>query len=254
MDNQEQTLKNQFIKLTFSKEWQRKLGEESYSDNDLIKYCLSKAWPDAIIYVRKKNSPSDATILENAEEIKNRLFDAVINSAWDSSCFDTWHDEMCSDADFGMKYGVWQKFINMSFKYMYCINDKLKNALTLDFKECHIPLDDNTLLWCRNKAITDITAWNNIDRNDYIKIRDGVRNEIKNKPNVDNALQLEFLVWRIKKACDVLRHIKNLNDNLEGLENSKSFFGDCGFNLDNTSNITAVLNQMNILKEYINNK
>ncbi|MBR6503133.1 MAG: hypothetical protein IKT42_06800 [Clostridia bacterium] len=251
---QEQTLKNQFIELTFSKEWKKKLGEKSYSDADLIKYCLSKAWPDAIIYVRKKNSPSDSTILANAEEIKECLFTAITNSAWSVDGFDTWHDNMCSNTDFGMRYGVWQKFINMSFKYIYCINDKLDNPIALDFKECHIPLDDNTLLWCRNKEITDITAWNNVNQNQYILIREGVRNVIENNSTVDSALQLEFLVWRIKKVCDVLQHIKNLRDNLAGLETSVSFFKDCGFDLENDSDITALSNQMDILKEYISNK
>lgn len=247
---QEQTLKKQFVELTFSKEWKKKLSEKSYSDKDLIKYCLSKAWPDAIIYVRKKNSPSDSTILANAEKIKKLLFDNIDSSAWGDD-FDTWHDNMCSNTDSGMRYGVWQKFINMSFKYIYCINDKLDNPITLDFKNCHIPLDDNTLLWCINKGITDIKAWNDVTPDEYKRIRDGVHNEIKNHSNVDNALQLEFLVWRIKKVCDVLKNIKNLKDNLDGLETALSFFGDCGFDLENNSNVTAVLNQMDILKEYI---
>ena len=254
---QEQTLKNQFIELTFRKEWQEKLDQtpKSYSDAELIEYCLRKAWPDAIIYVRKKNLPSDSTILANTEEIKQRLFDAIITSAWGND-FDTWHDNMCSNTDFGMRYGVWQKFINMSFKYIYCINDKLDNPFTLDtldFEKCHIPLDDNTLLWCRNKGITDIKAWNNVPQDEYKNIRDNIRREIASNSNVDNALQLEFLVWRIKKVCDVLQHIKNLKDNLDGLEPSISFFGDCGFDLENNSNVTAVLSQMNILKEYITN-
>lgn len=255
--NQERelTLKNQFIELTFSTAWQKKLDEKSYSDNDLIKYCLSKAWLDAIIYVRRKNAPSDSTILENAEKIKQLLFVDITTSAWNKGeNFDTWHNNMCSKTDFGMRYGVWQKFINMSFKYIYCINDKLDKPIELDFKECHIPLDDNTLLWCRNKAITDITAWNKVNQNQYIPIRDGIRKEIESNSNVDSALQFEFLVWRIKKVCDVLQHIKNLKDNLEGLETSISFFRDCGFNLEDNSNVTAVLNQMDILKEYITNK
>ena len=249
---QEQTLKNQFVELTFNKEWQKKLDKtpKSYSDAELIEYCLSKAWPDAIIYVRKKNSPSDSTILANAEKIKRLLFDNIDSSAWGDD-FDTWHDNMCSNTDFGMRYGVWQKFINMSFKYIYCINDKLNNPITLDFKNCHIPLDDNTLLWCINKGITDIKAWNSVTQNEYKRIRDGVHNEIQNHSNVDNALQLEFLVWRIKKICDVLKNIKNLKDNLEGLGTALSFFEGCGFDLENNSNVTAVLNQMDILKEYI---
>lgn len=249
---QEQTLKNQFIELTFSEEWQKKLDEtpKPYNDEALIGYCLSKAWPDAIIYVRKKKTPNDATILANAATIKQRLFDNIKTSAWGND-FDAWHDRMCSDTSFGMRYGVWQKFINMSFKYIYCINDKLNKPITLDFKNCHIPLDDNTLLWCNSKGITGITAWNSVTQNEYIRIRDGVHNEIENNSNVDNALQLEFLVWRIKKICDVLKNIKNLKDNLEGLGTALSFFGDCGFDLENNSNVTAVLNQMDILKEYI---
>lgn len=247
---QEQALKNQFIELTFNKEWKKELSENSYRDEDLIKYCLGKAWPDAIIYVRKKNSPSDSTIIANAEKIKKRLLTAITSEAWGDN-FDDWHDEMCSNTDFGMRYGVWQKFINMSFKYIYCINDKLKNPITLDFKECHIPLDDNTLLWCRNKGITDITAWNNVNQNQYKDIRNGIREEIESNSNIDNALQLEFLVWRIKKVCDVLQHIKNLKDNLDGLETSISLFSDCGFDLENSSDVTAVLKQMDILKKYI---
>lgn len=250
---QEQTLKNQFVESTFSKEWKKKLIEKSYSDKDLIKYCLGKAWFDAIIYVRKKNSPSDSTILANAEKIKERLFAAITNSAWSGEGFDTWHNKMCSDTDFGMRYGVWQKFINMSFKYMYCINDKLKNPINLDFQECHIPLDYNTLLWCRNRGITDITSWNKVTQTEYILIKDGIRKEIKSISSIDSALQLEFVVWRIKKICDVLQHIKNLKDNLDGLETSKSLFQDCGFNLENDLDVTAVLNRMDILKEYITN-
>jgi hypothetical protein len=249
---QEQTLKNQFIELTFNKEWQEKLDEtpKSYNDAELIEYCLSKAWPDAIIYVRKKKTRDDATILANAATIKQSLFSAISNSTWGND-FDTWHDMMCSNTNFGMRYGVWQKFINMSFKYIYCINDKLDNPITLDFKNCHIPLDDNTLLWCNSKGITAVRAWNHVTQDEYIRIRDGVHNEIENNSTVDNALQLEFLVWRIKKICDVLKNIKNLKDNLEGLGTALSFFEDCGFDLENNSNVTAVLNQMDILKDYI---
>ncbi len=46
------------------------------------------------------------------------------------------------------------------------------SPLSIDFTKCHIPLDDNTLLWCRNNKITQVTAWNSIGRDDYIAIRD----------------------------------------------------------------------------------
>jgi hypothetical protein len=143
------------------------------------------------------------------------------------------------------------KIYQYEFQYIYCINDKLNNPITLDFKNCHIPLDDNTLLWCNSKGITAVRAWNHVTQDEYIRIRDGVHNEIENNSTVDNALQLEFLVWRIKKICDVLKNIKNLKDNLDGLETATSLFGDCGFDLENNSNVTAVLNQMDILKKYI---
>ena len=105
---QDQTLKTQFIELTFNKEWKKKLDKtpKPYRDAELIEYCLNKAWLDAIIYVKKKkNPPSDSTILANAKEIKKRLYTDLTASAWGED-FDTWHDNICSDTDFGMRYGV----------------------------------------------------------------------------------------------------------------------------------------------------
>ena len=247
---QEQILKKQFVELTFNNAWKRKLDDRSFKDDELIEYCLDKAWVDAIIYVRKKNSPNDTIILDNSDNIKQRLRTAILTGAWNDD-FDTWHNDMCENTDFGMRYGVWQKFINMSFKYIYCINDTLTTPIDPEIlKQCHIPLDDNTLLWCRNKRFTEITSWNSISKDEYIIIRDRVKEFVDNNQDLDSALQLDFWVWRIKKICDVLRNIKNLRDDLQGLDDLHSWFDDCGFDINNRQDVSSVLEQINVLKEY----
>ena len=197
---QEQTLKQQFVDQAFSKKWKEKLQSKNFSDKELINYCLDKAWRDAIIFVRMRTRAEDTEILSNQDAIKGAIYNSIVNREWGDD-FDRWHDEVCKKEGNGMRYGVWQKFINMSFKYLYCINDQLNKSLGIDFAKCHLPLDDNTLLWCRNNNITQVKAWNSIERGEYLKIRDWVKAFIQKNPNdFEGALQLDFIVWRIKKS------------------------------------------------------
>lgn len=252
MTNKElEVLKNQFIEKMFKNEWVRKIENGNFIDDDLLRYCLDKAWPDAIIYVRKKNSQNDETILNSVEDIKNLVFSEIKQNSYQKN-YDQWHDDMCKNTTFGMRYGVWQKYINMCFKYIYCINDKLKNPINFDFNNCHMPLDDNSLLWCRNNEITTIEAWNNISRDEYINIRDGIKNYLRGNKNIDNALQIDFIVWRVKKICDVLIKIKNIDDDLEGLDNCKEWFSKCGYDIKDKDKVKSVTKEMEKLINYIN--
>jgi len=246
-----QTLKEQFIELTFSKDWKQRLCQGAYTDNELIRYCLDKSWPDAIIYVRKKNTPNDITIVEHAKEIKDILFDCIIRHTWNND-FDAWHDELCQKTDFGMRYGVWQKFINIVFKYIFCINDKLENPISVDLNQCHLPLDDNTLLWCRNKGFTTITSWNYISQEEYITIRENIQKFLESNEEIKSAVLIDFLVWRMKKICDVLKGIKNLRDDFQGLSGFEDWFATCGFNLNDPKELLTVLDQIDKFKSYAN--
>lgn len=42
--------------------------------------------------------------------------------------------------DYGMRYGVWQKFINLVFKNLYCVNELFSEFKDI-WSKCHCPID-----------------------------------------------------------------------------------------------------------------
>lgn len=73
--------------------------------------------------------------------------------------FETWHNETCLDfcnqiAHYykEIPYGKAQKIVNMSFKYLFILNDSKKYVAK--FKNCHMALDQYTLEWFIRYVLT----------------------------------------------------------------------------------------------------
>lgn len=137
------------------------------------------------------------------------------------------------------KFGFAQKFINMTFKYLYCFDDCVKSNLQF----CHLPLDQYTIDWYKqygNKSIISRFkainfAWANIDEDLYWDIQEdidlvlsgGIDYPINCKdpsqkvrlPN--NKIEVEFIVWMQQQLNDVynksLSKLKDYYDRL-GIE------------------------------------
>lgn len=115
-------------------------------------------------------------------------------------------------------FGVFQKFINMSMKYLICVNDKLN--LGIDFMKCDVPIDSFILDWCR-QVIKDgeqinlkNVVWNNLNIEVYIEIQQGIRayvGEINKKisPRNISPLELEFYIWPIMKLQRAINQFNN---------------------------------------------
>lgn len=110
-------------------------------------------------------------------------------------------------------YGQAQKVINMTFKYLYCLDDK-KQYKDI-FEKCHMPLDSYTLEWykrhiypidkTKNFKITSNDKWSNMDPQKYqaitndIKLHlqyasitiNGVKEDLPQTP-----LETEFIIWQ----------------------------------------------------------
>lgn len=119
------------------------------------------------------------------------------------------------------KFGFAQKFINMTFKYLYCFNDCIKANL----KFCHLPLDQYTIDWYKQYGDKSIVerfeeinfAWANIDEDLYWDLQNDV-DVILNK-GIDyqiscvdptrtvrlpsNKIQVEFIVWVQQQLNDI---------------------------------------------------
>lgn len=111
-------------------------------------------------------------------------------------------------------YGYAQKFVSMSFKYMYCFD----TAEKVNFKYCKLPLDKYTINWYKTVGNVDIKnkfkekkyAWSNIENRE---LYDDIQNDIDDvlrkgydycvccgNPNEtirlsNNKLECEFVIW-----------------------------------------------------------
>jgi hypothetical protein len=72
-------------------------------------------------------------------------------------------------------YGVAQKIVNLSFKYLYCF-DEFRNSYREKFKPCHMVLDSFVLGWYREQVNTKTSeiTWSKI--NEYAKYEDIQKN------------------------------------------------------------------------------
>lgn len=183
---------------------------KSCGDEDkMLDYCLRKAWQDAISRERFAGK-GNSVILQNANQIKRKLktelteeLDRINND------FSFWHRNMCEDNAFGMRCGVWQKFINMAFKYMYCAYQKKEIFQQYDavFEKCHCPVDsiiakkvyaqlaktDSRYELVKLVACNGNINWNNMTYEQYLVIQ-SVIGSLAKKENL-TPLEYDFAHW-----------------------------------------------------------
>ena len=95
------------------------------SFEEILNYCIKKGWVDAAIYEKTKSPKSD--IIINAEQIKESLKNQIVKLS-PTVEYDSWHNNLCLSKTYGMRYGIWQKLINMTFKYLYCFKDLIASS------------------------------------------------------------------------------------------------------------------------------
>lgn len=202
-----------FCEEQFSKEAQKMEKPE-----DILDYCIRKAWADAT--QRERFKGQDSKIIPNKKDIQEILtsqiksiFETETKKIKSSSDYNKWHNEICSIEDYGMKYGIWQKFINMTFKYMYCFK-RIKSKF--DFQYCHCPIDriiaqraDTLCVVCGLKqsrimksiAESGKVNWNEMKAEHYQEVRNKIQ-EITENCTINNSdtrhpteLEFDFLLW-----------------------------------------------------------
>lgn len=195
-------------------------GAKDYSNEELLHYCIkTKAWNDAIQYARKIGGSA----IDHETEIIEFLVDEISDEnkfANVKSNFDEWHRSILENAekygvkqDWGMNPGLWQKLINMSFKYLYCVKDRFPKLDNI-WSKCHCPIDSIILtrlynvlnencLYEKNSAEfscirayanrEDYKSWNALTIEDY----DIIQRVIKRvcAENYITPLQFDFIYW-----------------------------------------------------------
>ena len=214
-NNNFQAVIRYFLQNEFSKEMCGKIDnyDEKYED-ELIRYCINKAWNDAMIY---KKYFKNSQLKDNKDKIKDLFIECINNSELKEIIIKPEKLFNKEDLEFvtyfqsedGACFGVFQKFINMSMKYLFCVNDKLE--LKIDFMQCDVPIDSFILDWCRQvlndgEKIKDV-VWNNLNINDYTSIQKMIRDFAENK--YISPLELEFYIWPIMKLQRAINQFNN---------------------------------------------
>lgn len=144
----------------------------------------------------------------------------------DENNFETWHNRTCltfceqiAQYHGHIPYGKAQKIVNMSFKYLFCLNDSQKYALK--FKDCHMALDQYTLEWFirfvltkeahKNVSVTKIreTSWSKLscgnkqEQYSYLWFQNEIRKYLNSEKSIYitedgihlSSLLAEFYIW-----------------------------------------------------------
>lgn len=181
----------------------------------LIAYFLRKAWNDSMARARY------TTRFEEDEKLNLHRFLAYavgvgnFDSAWEEKDkqyllvaksekdFDVWHrkvcEALCQKTDNRINIGVSQKFVNMFFKYLYCMHEYEFSVIDARyFAFCHMPLDSIIIdYWYRQCVDTEVPrfTWNGLeDYSKYLAIQKKIRNYCTKSP-----LSEEFSVWEDAK-------------------------------------------------------
>lgn len=201
---------------------------------------LEKAFDDAFNqYARREKKNYAAKKQDLIKPIVERLFN-YLNSAEDNfgDCFTECINLSKQILD-NNRYGIAQKFTNMSFKYLYCYS----NAVDFEnkFQECHMPLDKYTIKWVKslkdkniNQKLESINnAWANIDVVLYNDIQNLITNTLNSNFNYTisfnkkssettcvlpkNKLYAEFIIWHQEKINELHNKLKKAESDFDRL-------------------------------------
>lgn len=215
----------EFVETQFSKKYKTNLCK--FSENDLLDYVLKKAWVDTSMRERMNKG---SLVMANKLNILDFLKKEILTNTLVIENFDLWHHATCSLTTYGMRYGLWQKLINMTFKYLFCINrltkkycpnypDGMFHQFNSIWDKCHCPIDSiiSKSLYAKliayNSTIAPIAPidlqlvksisesgainWNNINSTQYAKYRE-LMDIICKKESISH-LTFDLLYWGIIK-------------------------------------------------------
>lgn len=193
------------FKDTFSKKAKNAINDKIF----ILDYCITKrAWRDAVIYEKFNKS---SAIIKNKIAITSMINNELVKHS-DTICknFDEWHNSFCKLTDYGMRYGVWQKFINMIFKNLYCVKELFPEYEEVWCK-CHCPVDtkiseqlnnqlkllglsEDELKLSHKISLSYKITWNNISEEDYKTFQKQVL-KVCSQQDI-TPLQFDFKYWR----------------------------------------------------------
>lgn len=169
--------------------------------NAVQKKCVELAYKDMMTAGKYYSN----SFLHTKDEICDKTYEAIETHKYTFSIklileialylTDDKDDKIGVENKYVTGFGLAQKLVNMTFKYLYVFSDlAFKNPP--DFSHCHCPLDSIVL----EKVGIDKTVWSKLDIQQYQECQDKIKNLLELK-SLDNELSklgnlaFDFLNW-----------------------------------------------------------
>ena len=113
--------------------------------------------------------------------------------------FDIWHRQACTDiaslyeaSGYSLSVGQAQKWINMTFKYIFTMGENRLPGYSYLYEFCHSPLDNIILAKLTENGFQGLRcAWSRLDDYDiYLDCQNWIRRKFEK-----SALDVEFDLW-----------------------------------------------------------
>lgn len=183
-------------------QWNKYILDLFFGTNKPLENCINRAYRDF-----NRTLHGFGSLLDNekiTKEVKKYLFDEFeklksekIKAQED---FNSWHENQCLALNTlyvennynSFHIGQAQKWINMTFKYIFSYGNKYLDGYDNIYQFCHVPLDniliDELKMYNPPKLQTSWSRINNYET--YLKYQNWFRSKFENLP-----LDVEFKLW-----------------------------------------------------------
>ncbi len=204
-----------FIESGFRGEILRKINLNNNVDNNYLKeYVIkSKAWNDAMI--RARFEPDYNNYSKNRDAIYRSIVERIEMMPSSEDKYRKWHKKTIEGLknNYSIGYGVGQKLVNMSLKYICFLELEYKTVLfdNLDFAnisyDLDVPIDSYILNWIKyvsadcsddTNLLSRVQNWNSISEyDDYEELQRVIKSKLNESKHLDynNILERETQIW-----------------------------------------------------------
>jgi len=171
------------------------------SSTNLVAASISRAYRDLSRTIHGLKEEQNNEAMEKLKALMNVIVMEITTKSFKNQTdFDNWHKFKCVELIklFSTLYpsvpfvvGQAQKWINMTFKYLFALGEKRIHGITLNYPFFHIPIDN--IIQDKLKQIIPKfdCAWSRIiDYNKYLDYQIKVRNKYKGQIPMDIEFKL----------------------------------------------------------------
>lgn len=174
------------------------------SGSDYLERCIDRAYLDLSRTLSGlRGLTQKAALRERSRDSMNQLFSGLQHgrvSIKNQEQFDEFHRVACQDlstlsAYYGYRQfsvGQAQKWLNMTFKYIFTMGERRVPGFNALYPLCHIPLDRIVIACLRRYGAPKLRcAWSRLnDYDEYLAYQRWIRQRFTLAP-----LDVEFVVW-----------------------------------------------------------